>query len=163
MAAVRPASLTLVSPISVATIADAMCSMDVLALYVSVSCDLGRFRVTCHQLAYSDSPRLFFVMITFSCLCPLLIFGYDDSSLAWTSLRPYVTRTICLSPVPGSSYAQFSIWCFSLTQLDDIPVLYSYGLYASLYLYFLDLYIYWVGDGMLPIFNLLCNHPSVVT
>ena len=48
-------------------------------------------------------------------------------------------------------------------RLDDILVSYLYGLYASLYLYSPDLYIYWVGDGMIPIFNLLCNHPSVVT
>ena len=53
MAAVRPASLTLVSPYSVVTLADAMRSMDVLALYFLVSRDLGRFRVTCHRLAYS--------------------------------------------------------------------------------------------------------------
>ena len=51
----------------------------------------------------------------------------------------------------------------SLTRLDDISVLYFYGLYASLYLYLSDLYKYWVGDGTIPIFNLLCNHPSVVT
>ena len=51
----------------------------------------------------------------------------------------------------------------SLTRLDDILVSYFYGLYACLYLYHPDLYIYWVGDGTIPIFNLLCNHPKGVT
>ena len=46
VAAVRPASLTLVSPISVATIADAMCSMDVFAFHVSMSRATGSFTRT---------------------------------------------------------------------------------------------------------------------
>ena len=83
--------------------------------------------------------------------------------LSRTSLRPYVSRTTRLSPHPSSSYAQSSTRCISLTQLDDISVSYVYASYASLYLYLSDLYIYWVGDGTIPIFNLLCNHPSVVT
>ena len=66
----------------------------------------------------------------------------------------------------GSRYAQFSTRRFvsvTLTRLDVILVSHSYGFYVCLYLYCTDLYIYWVGDGMIPIFNLLCNHPSVVT
>ena len=63
----------------------------------------------------------------------------------------------------GSSCAQFSVRLLTLTQLDAISDLYFYELYACLYLYLSDSYIYWVGDGMIPIFNLLCNHPSVVT
>ena len=66
----------------------------------------------------------------------------------------------------GSRYAQFStrfVPLPSLTRLDVILVSYFYGLYACLYLYLPYLYIYWVGDGTIPIFNLLCNHPSVVT
>ena len=80
-----------------------------------------------------------------------------------TSLRPYATRTIRLSPVPGSLCAQSSTRFLTLTRLDDIPVPYIYGSYVCLYLYRTDLYIYWVGDGTIPIFNLLCNHPIVVT
>ena len=66
----------------------------------------------------------------------------------------------------GSRYAQFStrfVSFLSLTRLDVILVSYGYGLCARLYLYSPYLYIYWVGDGTIPIFNLLCNHPSVVT
>ena len=63
----------------------------------------------------------------------------------------------------GSSYTQSSIRLLTFTRLDDIPVLYSYSSYACLYLYCTHLYIYWVGDGTIPIFNLLCNHPSVAT
>ena len=103
-----------------------------------------------------------FVMLTISRLCLLLIlFGYYDSSLLPDFGTPMLydssrTRT-------GSSYTQSSIRLLTLTQLDDIHVSYFYGLYASLYLYLPYLYIYWVGDGTPPIFNLLCNHPSVVT
>ena len=125
---------------------------------VSVSRD---FYCTC--MSHGDPPRLFFVMLTISRLCFLLISGYVDSSFARFSLRPYVIRTIRLLPLPGSSCAQSSIQCFTFTRLDDISVLYFYSSYACLYLYRTDLYIYWVGDGMIPIFNLLCNHPSVVT
>ena len=105
-----------------------------------------------------------------SCLRFLAYASYSSSVMATclsrTSLRPYVTPTIRLLTVPSSSYTQFStrrFVPFLLTQLDDILVFYLYGLCASLYLYFPDLYKYWVGDGMIPIFNLLCNHPSVVT
>ena len=69
--------------------------------------------------------------------------------LSRTSLRPY--QAVCYpnnsSLVPaGSSYAQSSIRLLTLTRLDDISVLYHYGLCASLYLYLSDLYIYWVGE-----------------
>ena len=100
VAAVRPGTLTLVFLFLffLVTLTDALRSMDVLTLYSLASHDLGRFRVTCHRLTYSyvsipvsrdsyytcmchgDPPRLFFVMLTFSHLCLLLIFGYDDSS-----------------------------------------------------------------------------------
>ena len=66
----------------------------------------------------------------------------------------------------GSRYAQFStrfVSFLSLTRLDVILVLSLFVTYACLYLYRTNLYIYWVGDGTIPIFNLLCNHPSVVT
>ena len=81
-------------------------------------------------------------------------------------LRPLVSRTTRLFTLAGSHYTQSStrfVSLLSLTRLDDISVSYVYGSYASLYLYLSDLYIYWVGDGTIPIFNLLCNHPSVVT
>ena len=103
-----------------------------------------------------------FVMLTFSRLCLLLIlFGYYDSSLLPDFGTPVLydssyTRT-------GSSYAQSSIRLLTFTRLDDIHDSYLYGSYACLYLYLPYLYIYWVGDGTIPIFNLLCNHPSVVT
>ena len=63
----------------------------------------------------------------------------------------------------GSSYAQSSVRLLTLTRLDVILVSYFYGSYACLYLYLPYVYIYWVGDGTIPIFNLLCNHPSVLT
>ena len=86
--------------------------------------------------------------------------------LSRTLLCPYVSRTIRLFPlpvllVPSSLPDDFTV--SSLTRLDAISISYRYGLYARLYLYCTDLYIYWVGDGTIPIFNLLCNHPSVVT
>ena len=77
-----------------------------------------------------------------------------------------VIPTSCMLPGLLVHYAQSSTWfvpLLSLTRLDDILVTYRYGLCARLYLYLLYLYIYWVGDGTIPIFNLLCNHPSVVT
>ena len=40
-------------PFLLVTLADTVRSMDVLALYVFVSRDLGRFRITCHRPAYS--------------------------------------------------------------------------------------------------------------
>ena len=101
-------------------------------------------------------------MLTFSCLCLLLIpLGYHDSSL----LPDYGTPTLYDSSVTraGSSYAQSSIRLLTLTRLDVVLVFYPYGPYACLYSYLPYLYIYWVGDGTIPIFNLLCNHPSVVT
>ena len=83
--------------------------------------------------------------------------------LSRTSLRPLVFRTI-LSPVLITpSLLPGSLPLVSLTRLDDILVSYLYGFYACLYLYLPYLYIYWVGDGTIPIFNLLCNHPKVVT
>ena len=156
VAAVRPALLTLVSPISVATIADAMRSMDVLALYVFVSRDLGHFRVTCHRLAYSyvsipvsrDSyctcmchgspPRLFFVMLTFSRLCLLLIFGCDNSSF------PVLLTPICSPDDSSLTHSRFFLrpvlyptFHLLLTYLTGrYSCLVLLWLYASLYLYF---------------------------
>ena len=78
-------------------------------------------------------------------------------------VTPYATRFSCLA---GFRYAQSStrfVSPLSLTRLDDILVSYLYGFYACLYLYLPYMYIYWVGDGTIPIFNLLCNHPSVLT
>ena len=79
------------------------------------------------------------------------------------TLMPVLSRT---SRLAGFRYAQFStrfVSFLSLTRLDVISVFHLYGLCARLYLYFPCVYIYWVGDGTIPIFNLLCNHPSVVT
>ena len=115
--------------------------------------------------------------LTLSLLCGYHFSLMSSFRLSRTSLRPLVSQTI-LSPVPvmpiclpndlfaGSRYAQSStrfVSLISLTRLDDILVSYLYGSYACLYLYLPDLYIYRVGDGTIPIFNLLCNHPSVVT
>ena len=63
----------------------------------------------------------------------------------------------------GSSYAQSLVRLLTLTQLDIILALYVYGLTPLCTCISRHLYIYWVGDGTIPIFNLLCNHPSVVT
>ena len=82
-------------------------------------------------------------------------------------LERYVTMTssrlpgplglpVLLTPNPLSDF-------LSLYRLDVVRVSYFYGSYACLYLYLQYVYIYWVGDGTIPIFNLLCNHPSVVT
>ena len=51
-------------------------------------------------MCHGDPPRLFFVMLTFSRLCFLLISGYVDSFSSWFSLHPYVTRTTRLSTFP---------------------------------------------------------------
>ena len=108
-----------------------------------------------------DSP---FVMLTFS---------LRHSDVGMTSYRlcfPFVLAGLRYALLydsslsrAGSSYAQSSFRLLTLTRLDVILVSYLYGLYACLYLYRPYLYIYWVGDGTIPIFNLLCNHPSVVT
>ena len=101
----------------------------------------------CHAYVFSLMPLTHLSAMT-TRLSPGLRYAlFDDSSLSRT----------------GSSCAQFSTDPYSLTRLDAILVLYFYGSYASLYLYLSDLYIYWVGDGTFPIFNLLCNHPKVVT
>ena len=94
-----------------------------------------------------------------------------DSSLSRLRFLAYASYSspvvsIRLLSVPSSSYAQSSTRRFisySLTRLDDIPVLYFYGSTPLCTCISPDLYIYWVGDGTIPIFNLLCNHPSVVT
>ena len=98
----------------------------------------------------------------------MLISGYLLLSLCCRRfpLHPLVSRTTRLFTLAGSRYAQSStrfVSLLSLTRLDDILVSYLYGSYACLYLYYTDLYIYWVGDGTIPIFNLLCNHPKGVT
>ena len=67
---------------------------------------------------------------------------------------------------PGSRYAHMLPERFAsltLFRFVSILVLYFYGSYACVYLYLSDVYIYWVGDGTIPIFNLLCNHPKGVT
>ena len=86
--------------------------------------------------------------------------------LSRTSLCPCVFRTTRLLPVPvllAPSLLPNDFTSHTLTRLDTISILYSFSSYTCLYLYRTDLYIYWVGDGTIPIFNLLCNHPSVVT
>ena len=94
--------------------------------------------------------RFLFVMLTVSRLCflPVLVMS--------TRLFP---MPVLLAP----SLLPDDFTSCSLTQLDAISVLYFYESHACLHLYCTDLYIYWVGDGTIPIFNLLCNHPSVVT
>ena len=54
----------------------------------------------CTCMCHGGPPRLFFVMLTISRLCLLLISGYDHSSFSRFWLRPYVTRTIRLSTLP---------------------------------------------------------------
>ena len=94
-----------------------------------------------------------------------------DSSLSCLRFLAYASSSYS-SPVtltrlsPGLRYAQSSTCRFvshTLTRLDNISVLYSFSFYARLYLYLPDLYKYWVGDGTIPIFNLLCNHPKGAT
>ena len=123
------------------------------------------FHVTFYDICMShgDPPRLF--LCHDDAISLMLISGYHclSSCRRRFPLRPLVSRATCLA---GYRYAQFStrfVSFPSLTRLDVILVFYFYGSYASLYLYLTDLYIYWVGDGTIPIFNLLCNHPSVVT
>ena len=83
--------------------------------------------------------------------------------LSRTSLRPLVSRTTRSPVLVTPSLLPGSLPLISLTRLDGILVFYLYDFYACLYLYLPYLYIYWVGDGTIPIFNLLCNHPSVLT
>ena len=79
MAAVRPSVLTLVSLFLLVTLTDAMRSLDVLPLTRMFPVYLSRdFYGIC--MSHGDLPRLFFVMLTFSRLCLLLIFGDGDSS-----------------------------------------------------------------------------------
>ena len=97
-------------------------------------------------------------------LCRAYIFSLMPlTRLSWTSLRPLVSRTICSPVLVMPSLLPGSLSLVSLTRLDGILVSYFYSFYTCLYLYLSYLYIYWVGDGTIPIFNLLCNHPSVVT
>ena len=143
--------------------------------YSYVSRYLSYLHVTVYDIcpSHGDLPRLSFyvtltssfVMMTFSLIMLISLSPAIDSyPLARrTSLRPYVTRTFLLA---GSRYAQFStrfVPLLSLTRLDVISVSHLYGPCARLYLYLTYAYKYWVGDGTIPIFNLLCNHPSVVT
>ena len=107
-------------------------------------------------MSHGDPPRL--------PLCHAYIFSLMFlTCLSRTSLRPLVSRMICSPVLVTPSLLPGLLSLISLTQLDDILVSYLYGFYARLYLYLSYLYIYWVGDGMIPIFNLLCNHPSIVT
>ena len=143
-----------------------MCSSDV-SLYCAwpvtlASRDFGLSRVTCHRSAYLYVSRFSLmssIRLSRTSLRPLV----SQTILSPVLVTPYVIRMIVLA---GSRYAQSSTRRFvstSLTRLDVILVFYLYSFYACLYLYFSYLYIYWVGDGTIPIFNLLCNHPTVVT
>ena len=78
----------------------------------------------CTCMCHGDPPRPFFVMLTFSCLCLLLISSYVDSSFSQFSLRPYVTRTIRLSTFPPTR----SYFCLVLLRFLRLFVLVSYGL-----------------------------------
>ena len=62
-------------------------------LYVPVPVSRDAY-YTC--MSHGGPPRLFFVMLTLSRLCFLLISSCVDLSFSRTSLRPYVTRTIRL-------------------------------------------------------------------
>ena len=75
----------------------------------------------CIRMSHSDSLRLFFVMLTFSRLCLLLISGYVDSSLAWFSLRPvlYPAR------FPSITYPTGRYSCLVLLHLLRLLVLVS--------------------------------------
>ena len=103
VAAVCPALLTLVSPISVATIADAMRSMDVLALYVSASRATGLPTRTFPFPSHVTLTVLVCVMAarldsSLSCLCFLAYASYSSSvvttRLSQFFLHPYVPQTI---------------------------------------------------------------------
>ena len=113
-------------------------------------------------MSHGDLPRLL-LMISRLCLSPVIV-SYL-SFVASSRYAHYVPDDSSLY-LTGFRYAQSStrfVYFLSLTRLDVISVSYLYGFYACLYLYLSYLYIYWVGDGTIPIFNLLCNHPSVVT
>ena len=152
MAAVRPASLTFVSPFRsyargrYALIGRSSCHVTPVRLYIRFPF-LSHVTLTVHYVSYRPA---------WTCCLSCLRF------LAYASYSSPVMSTH-LSP---ERYAQFStrllVSC-SLSRLDVILVLYSFSFYACMYLYLPDLYIYWVGDGTIPIFNLLCNHPKVVT
>ena len=156
-------------PFHVVTLADAMRSLDISRITWPVSL-IRMFPFLSHMTL----TVLVCVMATcldssLSCLRFLAYASYSSPAMT-TRLSPAMTTR--LSPAmmtrlsPGSRYTHMLPgWLVSGLSLRFvcISVLYSYGSYACLYLYPTDLYIYWVGDGTLPIFNLLCNHPSVVT
>ena len=153
---------------SLVTLTDAMRSLDVFQ-----SRDSGSLTCTfpvsvsrdsyCTCMCHGNPPR----PLSLSCLCFLTYASYSSPVMptrpSRTSLRPYVIRMIRLPVLLAPSSLPNDFTVYSLTRLDAISVLHFYALYACLYLYRTDLYIYRVGDGSLPIFNLLCNHPSVVT
>ena len=131
--------------------------------------------VTCHRFAYSYVSRYLVSphVTRLDSLCHYDVvrtsYPLRHGDVVMTSY-PYAylwTSAIDsrLSRLAGSRYAQSStrfVYHLSLTRLDVISVSHLYGLCARLYLYVPYLYIYWVGDGTIPIFNLLCNHPKVV-
>ena len=173
VAAVRPSILTLSPfPFSYAHGRYALTGRSCIAYLVALaSRDHGLLRVTCHRFAYSFSPvsRATGSLISNMPRLSLRHRRHDDVvrlcllRLSRTSLRPMLPEP---SRFAGSRYAQFStrfVSPLSLIRLDVISVSHLYGLCARLYLYLPYMYIYWVGDGTIPIFNLLCNHPSVVT
>ena len=138
--------------------------------------DHGCPRIMCHRFAYQYVSRYLFIFhVTITNMRESRRFRLDSSFIIMTSslsrtlchcdvFRPELCAAMTFYPalvtpnlLPGSSTL------LSLTRLDVVLVSYLYGSCARLYLYVSYLYIYWVGDGTIPIFNLLCNHPSVVT
>ena len=151
------------------TLKDAMRSLDVSCIARTwwpshhVTTDFSESRATGSLTLSLLCGYHFSLMSSFRLSRTTSYLCYPDSLISPVLVTPYVTRTSCLA---GFRYAQSStrfVSPLSLTRLDDILVSYLYGFYACLYLYLSYLYIYWVGDGTIPIFNLLCNHPSVVT
>ena len=146
------------------SLTDAMRSLDDSRAYsvTLASHDHGLPRVTCHRFAYSYVSR--YLLSSTSARLDSLRHGDVVMTSYHLCLSPVMSLISFVSPVlvtpnllPGSSTL------LSLTRLDVISISHFYGLYACLYLYRPYVYKYWVGDGTIPIFNLLCNHPSVVT
>ena len=151
VAAVRPATLTLVSFSLLLSYARGRYALTGRFLYhvtpeVSMSCDparlLVRFPFPSHMTltvlvcVMRTRLDLSFVMLTFSCLCFSLIFGYVNSSFSRTSLRPCVYWTTRLLPVPvllvpsllpnDFTYPTGRYFCLVLFQLLRLFVLVSY-------------------------------------
>ena len=137
----------------------------------------SHYTFLCHVIPDVSAPRAtspltrtfpFPSHVTLTVLVCVMATRLDSSlsCLRFLAYASYSSPDMSTHLSPGSRYAHMLPGRFVSRlplRFACISVLYSYGSYARLYLYCTNLYIYWVGDGTLPIFNLLCNHPSVVT